>query len=251
MDKIVAALGAQQDELERLVWSLDDAGWQAVSRCEGWTVSDVVLHLAQSDEMAVASLRGRFAEVTKAATVGVPPPASVDEGAARAVERERGQPGPAVLERWRASARTLRDELRASDPHRRVEWVAGGLSARTLATTRLAEAWIHTGDVAFAFDREPAADDRLWHIARLAWRTLPYAFARAGRELTGPVAFVLRAPDDDTWHFSPDDEPHTVIEGSALELCTVAGQRAPATDTSLTGKGPDAGAVLELVRTFA
>lgn len=252
MDRIVTALAAQHDELEELISGLDEVGWQADSRCDGWTVCDVVLHLAQTDEAAIASLHDQFAELTERASAGDPPPATVDEAAARAVERERGEAGPAVLERWRANARSLRDELRASDARRRVQWVAGDMSARTLATTRLAEAWIHTGDVAFAFGREPAADDRLWHIARLAWRTLPYAFARSGRELHGPVAFVLRAPDGaDTWRFEPEGEPRTVIEGSALELCTVAGQRARAPDTRLRGDGPDADAVLELVRTFA
>ena len=45
--------------------------------------------------------------------------------------------------------------------------------------------------------------DRLWHIARLAWRTLPYAFGRAGREPTGPVAFELRSPKSYTIIFNP------------------------------------------------
>ena len=51
-----------------------------------------------------------------------------------------------------------------------------------LATTRLTETWIHAGDVLHAFGQVPAATERLWHIARLAWRTLPYAFARDGLE---------------------------------------------------------------------
>ncbi len=39
------------------------------------------------------------------------------------------------------------------------------------ATTRLAEAWLHTGDVLEPLGIEQPATDRLWHIARLAWRT--------------------------------------------------------------------------------
>jgi uncharacterized protein (TIGR03084 family) len=168
------------------------------------------------------------------------------------VERQRGQPAAAVRERWQAGADDLRRELAEAEPGRRVEWVAGQLSVRTLATTRLAEAWIHTGDVAVPLGRPRAMDDRLWHIARLAWRTLPYALARAGRELSGPVAFALDAPNGDTWHFAPDDDDAvTVVEGAAVELCEVAGQRADAADTGLRAEGPDAVAVLELVRTFA
>ena len=54
----------------------------------------------------------------------------------------------------------------------RVTWVAGELSARSLATTRLAETWIHTGDVADALGVSLVPTDRLRQIARLAWRTL-------------------------------------------------------------------------------
>ena len=125
------------------------------------------------------------------------------------------------------------------------------LAARSLATTRLTETWIHTVDVAVAFGAPPAPTDRLWHVARLAWRTVPYAFAQAGVEASGPIAFELVAPNGSSWDFGTDDSPATVISGSALDLCTVAGQRANAAATDLIGVGPDAEAVLRLVRTFA
>ena len=94
-------------------------------------------------------------------------------------------------------------------------------------------------------------DDRLRHIARLAWRTLPYAFARSGRELTGPVAFDLTAPDGSRWAFGVDGATTTTVRGSALDVCMVAAQRVNADATDLVADGPDASAVLELVRTFA
>lgn len=234
-----------------MVGPLDEAGWATPSRCPGWSVADVVLHLAQTDEMAIASLQQRFGEAIDELTAGVGMAASVDDGAALVVERERGRPPAEVLARWRTAAGQLRDELRAADPSRRVAWVAGDLSVRTLATTRLAEAWIHTGDVAVPLGKPVAADDRLWHIARLAWRTLPYAFAAAGHEAAGPVAFELAAPNGDTWTFSSDDPPTTTITGTAVDLCQVAGRRVDAADTGLRGEGPDAEAVLSVVRTFA
>jgi hypothetical protein len=86
---------------------------------------------------------------------------------------------------------------------------------------------------------------------RLAWRTVPYAFMRAGRAQAGPVAFDLTSPTGARWLFEPDEPAATVVRGQAHELCLVAGQRADATNTNLTAEGPDAEAVLELVRTFA
>jgi hypothetical protein len=41
------------------------------------------------------------------------------------------------------------------------------------------------------------------------------------------------------------------VSGPAADLCAVAGRRAAAADTGLSAEGPDAEAVLRLVRTFA
>ena len=253
MQAILTALGEQHAELATMLDPLDDAGWHRPTRCEGWTVADVVLHLAQTDGLALASAQGRFAEGIEMLAGGVERAANVnvDDGAAAMVAHERGLPNAALFDRWRTGAARLRDVLAASDPHRRVTWVAGDLSTRTLVATRLAECWIHTGDVAEALGVVPESTDRLEHIARLAWRTLPYAFARDGRELSGPVAFDLRAPSGARWHFTPGSAPITVIEGAAADLCLVAARRVSSDATSLRGTGPDAAAVLELVRTFA
>jgi uncharacterized protein (TIGR03084 family) len=129
--------------------------------------------------------------------------------------------------------------------------VAGDLAAITLATTRLAETWIHSGDVAAGLGRELTPTARLRPIARLAWRTLPYAFARAGKTMSGPVALRLTAPDGTLWEFEPDEPAVTTVSGPALDFCMVAARRTLPTDTALTATGPDAGAALELVRTFA
>jgi uncharacterized protein (TIGR03084 family) len=251
MDAVVSALAEQHAELGDLLTGLSGADWDAPSRCEGWSVADVVLHLTQTDEMARASVQGRFAEALVELTRGLPPAGSVDDGAALMVARDRGQPGAAVGRHWRAGADGLRQAFTGCDPGRRLTWVAGELSARTLATTRLAETWIHTEDVAAAFAITLAPSDRLWHIARLAWRTLPYAFARADRHLVGPVAFALRSPGGHEWRFADAESVGTVIRGDALELCLVAARRLPPEHTNLQGDGPDAAAVLELVRTYA
>lgn len=88
-----------------------------------------------------------------------------------------------------------------------------------------------------------------WHIARLAWRTLPYAFERAGWELRGPVALELEGRGE-TWQFVPDATPSTTIRGGAFDLCLVAARRLEPEETGLQAEGPDAAAVLELVRTY-
>lgn len=251
MEPVLDALRAQHGELAGLLAPLGDDDWRRPTPCEGWDIADVVVHLGQTDALALASLAGRFDRHLEEVAAGLTGAESIDDGADLMVVQERGRPAAEIRDEWTANAAALDDVLAGYDLHARVRWVAGELSARTLAATRLAECWIHTGDVADALGIELAPTERLQHIARLAWRTLPYAFARDGRELHGPVAFELRSPSGETWSFVPDDPPATVVRGDAAELCGVAGRRLDPRATGLRAEGPDADAVLALVRTYA
>jgi uncharacterized protein (TIGR03084 family) len=243
-------LAGQHAELDSILAVLDEPAWTRPSRCAGWTVSDVVLHLAQTSELAAASAEGRLADGGAHLWQSRASEDTVDDWAAAEVAAQRGDHPSEVLRRWRAAAEAERAAFTRCSPSDRLTWVAGKLSARTLATTRLAEYWIHTGDIAEPLGLAETADGRLWHIARLAWRTLPYAFHRAGRQLTDPVALQLIGPKGEQWNFGDDSAP-TVIGGNALEFCLLAARRLPASDTTLRAEGPHAREVLELARTFA
>ena len=252
MEPVVAALADQQSELDGLVRDLDESGWARPSRCAGWTIADVVLHLAQTDEAGALAAAGRRAAAGEAGAAPTPfiVRQDVDALAAERVTEERDTPA-AVYARWKAAAARECSALLECRPGDRVVWVAGELAARTLATTRLSEAWIHTGDIAYGLGVTLPPTDRLWHIARLASRTLPYAFAQAGRSLSGPVAVILVAPDGGTWTFGETDGAATVVEGPAEDFCLVAGRRLDPAASGLRATGVDAAAVLDLVRTYA
>ena len=51
-------LEAEEDTLQGILDGLDEAQWVSPSGAAGWTVADVVLHLAQSEEAALASATG-------------------------------------------------------------------------------------------------------------------------------------------------------------------------------------------------
>src|SRR5689334_5573800 len=142
MDDVLTGLAEQDDELDGLVAGLDENGWATPSRCPGWSVADVVLHLAQTDEMAVASAEGTFT-ATHAAFGASPSDvrdgATADDLAGRAVAAQRA-PGADVYARWRSASAAQLKALGACEPGRRLPWVAGEMSALSLATTRLAEA---------------------------------------------------------------------------------------------------------------
>ena len=88
MDAVLTALAEQHAELDELLAGLDGAGWATPTpACPGWTVADVALHLAQTDELGIASATGRLS----AATGGLADrPGTVDDAAGAMVERERG-----------------------------------------------------------------------------------------------------------------------------------------------------------------
>jgi uncharacterized protein (TIGR03084 family) len=251
VDALISDLAAQHAELGAILAGLSSPGWHAPTRCPGWDVADVVLHLAQTDRLAVGSATGTYPVVVAELSEGVPVPASIDEAAASMVDAQRGLAHDHLYQQWSSGATRLVDTLAAMDLSTRVTWVAGQLSARTLVSTRLAETWIHTGDVAGALGLTLAPSDRLRPIARLAWRTLPYAFASAGLEMAGPVEFRLISPGGDPWDFVPDERAVTTVRGPAVELCDVAARRVDPAATSLHGRGPDLDSVLALVRTYA
>ena len=226
VDAIVGALRKQHAELDALLSGLRVEDWQRPAPdCAGWTAADVVLHLAQTDELVLASSEDRFLERAREmmGDTGGETLGDVDDFAGLIVSRERGANPEELHRRWRDASGAMDDMLAASDPRRPMRWVVDSLPARTLATTRLAEAWIHTNDV-----------------------------ARAGLPaLEGTVAARLVAPDGSAWNFEPDDPPATVISGPALEFCLIAGRRLDPSKSSIEAVGPDATNVLTLIRTYA
>jgi uncharacterized protein (TIGR03084 family) len=236
-------LAAEQDRLEYILSGLDDAQWLTASAAAGWTVCDVVLHLAQTEEAVIASTTGSsFGFRTDATT-------SVDQAAEEFVQAERAAPA-LVFERWRQARRGAVSALRAADPGQPLTWVAAPLKPATLATTRLAEHWAHGLDIAEPLGAAYPDTDRLRHIAWLAHRSLSYAFGLAGGQ-PHEVRCELTAPDGTaTWQLGPEDA-ESRIGGSAGEFCRVAAQRLPAAKSGLTASGPYGAAALSVLRTYA
>ena len=164
---------AEALRLQGILGLLTQAQWQSDSRADGWSVADVVLHLAQSDEAVAASADGadHREDVASAGTV--------DGWAARMVEAERTTPD-LVFARWREARDTAVEALRAADPELPLPWVGGPMKPATLTTTRLAEYWAHGLDITEPLAIDFPDTERLRHIAWLAHRTLPYALSRAG-----------------------------------------------------------------------
>jgi uncharacterized protein (TIGR03084 family) len=239
-------LAAEQDRLEDILAVLDEARWLAPSAAQGWTVTDVVLHLAQSEEAVQATMTGGALRTRLAAASGN----SMDERAEAAVRAERAAPAE-VFGRWRRARRAAMAALTAGDPEQPVGWVTGPIKPATLATTRLAEHWAHGLDITGPLGLEFPDTDRLRHIAWLAHRTLPYALAVAGKPPTVAVRCELTDPaGSETWRYGPADA-ESAITGPAGEFCRVAVRRLAPADARLTATGPHGATALRVLRTYA
>jgi uncharacterized protein (TIGR03084 family) len=236
-------LEAEQDALEAVLSGLPGDAWLHPSAASGWTVADVVLHLAQTEEAVVATA-GSSLEPRGWEHLGD----DVDSAMDAAVRAERTDPA-AVFERWKAARRDAVAALRAADPRRPLAWVTASLKPRTLATTRLAEHWAHALDVVDPLGIDYPDTARLRHIAWLGHSTLPYAFGLIG-EPAHPVHCELVAPDGTQWTFGAP-EAESSISGPAGAFCRVGAQRLAAEDAGLATYGPHGATALRVLRNYA
>lgn len=236
-------LEAEQDQLDALLSGLPEHAWHSESQAAGWTVTDVVLHLAQTEEAVVAT-----ASTSTEVPGWRPDVGGVDELMDTMVRADPGTPGQA-LQRWRAARRAAVAALRSADPGPPLFWVVTPLKPRTLATTRLAEHWAHALDIAVPLGVDYPDTDRLRHIAWLAHSTLPYAFALIG-EPPHPVYCELTAPDGTTWRFGSPDAGSSVT-GPAGAFCRVGARRLAPEDSGIVPHGPHGAVALRALRTYA
>lgn len=241
---VIEDLAAEHDQIDALLTKLSPADWLTPSAAAGWTIADVVLHLAQTEEGVAAAL-GTGAQAVRWGDYG----SNVDEAMAAMVRIQRAEPAE-VFERWRAARRASVAALRAADPGQPVQWVAAPLKPPALATTRLAEHWAHAAlDIAPPLGLDYPDTARLRHIAWLGHRTLPYAFRVAGRPVV-EVFCDLTAPDGSAWRFG-DPAAESVISGSAGAFCRVGAQRLAPSASGLQTKGAYGEVALSLLRNYA
>jgi uncharacterized protein (TIGR03084 family) len=242
---VIDDLVAEQDRIEAILTELDEDAWRSPSAAAGWSIADVVLHLAQTEEAVVDSVAASDAAGRDGIwRTGEP----VDVLVANLVTAERAAPD-AIFDRWRTARRVAVDALRAADPDRRYSWAAAPLKPRTLATTRLAEHWAHGLDITDPLGIPFPDTARLHHIAWLGHATLPYAFAIAGEE-PHDVFCDLTAPDGSTWNLGPPDADSTV-SGPAGAFCRVGARRLAPEASGLQTSGPHAEAALRVLRNYA
>jgi uncharacterized protein (TIGR03084 family) len=246
MQDLLDDLGAEQRGLQDVLRTIDTDAWLLPTPARGWDVRDTIAHLADTDEMAIATATGEPGSLNERAAIA----ASGEDVTYQGVLHGRRMPGPAVLTWWESSALNLHEMFLAVDPNARVPWGIG-MRPPSLITARLMETWAHGLDVCAALNTEPHDTDRLAHIAWLATRALPYAYSVAGREPPPePLRVELTLPSGAVWTMGPEAAANR-ITGPAGEYCRVFVHRSKLADApNVHAEGDAAIDALRVARAF-
>lgn len=221
----------QRRRLVDALGTLDDEQWAAPSRCEGWSVRDVVVHLDGTNAFWTHSIRAGLDGAPTELLARFDPSATPAQMVAGA-----GEVSPAeVLDRFAASSGALADLLCSLGPD---DWSAtaesppGHVSVSTVAHHALWDSWVHERDVLLPLGVAPAEEpDEVVACLRYAAALAPGLAVTMGEDRRGVLVIESR-------------RPAAVVEVTVAGRVTVrAGHTAGATpDLTLSG---DAVALVE------
>ena len=239
-------LTAEQRALQERLRAIDNDMWLRPTPARGWDVRDTVAHLADTDEMAIATATGAPGSINERVAAA----ASGEDLTYQGVLHGRRRTGAEVLAWWESTTAAEREMFEALDPNLRVPWGIG-MRAPSFVTARLMETWAHGLDVASAVGIEPVDTDRLAHVAWISTRALPYAYTLAAREPPAePLRVELTLPSGAEWTSGPADAASR-ITGPAGEYCRVFVHRMKLDDArGLRADGPVATSALAVARAF-
>ena len=254
MREILSDLVAEQQALDQFLQRINERQWVLPTSAPGWSIKDVVSHLAYTERFAAQVLADGSSVVKKAKVT------DIDTWTALGITEGREMRYQQVIEWWRNSRADVVDALSRMEGTERVAWIDGDMSARAFATLRLMETWAHGLDVKDAMEglltydeeeEDPTLDtSRIRHVAWLAHRMLPYAFAEAGEDYPeSGIRLELMGPQYARWVYGPEDAPD-IIKGIASEWCRIAVQRMDHSTASLKTEGEKAETAIMVVRTY-
>ncbi|UNO38682.1 maleylpyruvate isomerase family mycothiol-dependent enzyme [Streptomyces sp. MST-110588] len=257
----VRPYAAQAATLDAVLRELTPDEWR-LETVEGWSVAQLVAHLAATD--------GLLTEETGGEVTG-PVPVVRGEGVAMRTRTYTSWaadvPPGAVHTAWRTQSEALRSALTHDGPgpgHHLLTLGGGGLPLPVAdhAVGRAFETWVHTRDIGLRTGHRlpPPTRASLTAIADLGVRLLPLALRARGTPLGDRVLRVeLTGPGGGTWLLEDSGpatgRPDAGFTLDTLEFCLLAGgRRTPAhisAHTHLTGDHSLARSALAAAPTFS
>lgn len=247
LEQVLTDLAGEGDALETLVAGLDEDGWRTAVPAEGWDIATTIVHLAWTDECAVAAGTDKAAWDALVLRAMEDPLGFVD---AEALAGARAT-GAEILGRWRRGRPALATMLRDYPEGQKLPWFGPPMSPTSMATARFMETWAHALDVYDALGVAYEPTDRIRHVAHLGVRTRNFSFGV--HELEPPTEefrVELTAPSGEVWSYGPADAAQR-LTGSAYDFCLLVTQRRHRDDLDLVSTGADVDRWLDIAQAFA
>jgi uncharacterized protein (TIGR03083 family) len=154
------------DEISRVnafLTSLSSTDWEASTRCEGWTIRDMVAHLDSDEAYNEACLDNTL----EALAAGF---SSIDEFNQRQVQNRAHLSNEEILKQWRTRQARVRKEWEALDLNTKITTIVGPYPLRAQIWNIASEYATHADDIGVEVPREAQQP-------RLMWRFQLSAFA--------------------------------------------------------------------------
>lgn len=193
-------LDAEADRLDRFFGSLQGAEWDNPSRASGWSVRDVLAHLAGEESYNHACLNDDVAGfLSSLSEAGV---ADLDAFNEWCVQQRRSLPVQDVLAEWRAADGWTRQRLRALGRDAQLPTMAGPYPVGLQALHIASEFATHADDVSAptSGEEEPSRTDWRGRVGRFALSEKEDA---ASVEVSEPDGRVIVEGSGETAQLSP------------------------------------------------
>ncbi len=193
-DDQLAPVTRQRRRMETMLGTLADDEWQSPTRCEGWTIQDVISHLVTVNS---------FWETSVTAGLGGEPTrflATFDPAAhpALMVDGMRALSPQEVFDQFVATNDKFLGAVAALDEagwSTLAETPAGHVPIRLLAAHALWDSWVHERDIAVPFGLTPEVEpDEVRSCLRYAAALGPALALTRGAPLAGEFAVVAGEP---------------------------------------------------------
>jgi uncharacterized protein (TIGR03083 family) len=240
-DDQLEPVSRQRRRLESFLADLGEAEWARPSRCDGWTVQDVIAHVVGVNTFWQASLRAGLAGTPTRILTGFDPVATP----ASMVDSMRVLTPAEVLDQFVHSNDAFLGTLAGLDEpgwSTPAEAPPGHIPVRLLAQHALWDCWIHERDVALPLGSIPAVEpDEVLSSLRYAAALSPGFSIMNGDAFIGvfavdakdpDISFVVEVGESVTVRAAaaPDDAP--CLRGNAVELVEALSIRGPLPTTA-------------------
>lgn len=236
--KVPVALGSLRRRLLSLVEGLDHAAWGHPSRCQLWTVHDVIRHVRDAAQLHVTWLhRVEAAELQQPFDAGRAPRLWLERTAGERPDETIAQLRHLCGEEATALSSRLDEggDDMVTGPYGQVHWTI--LSAHVLW-----DAWVHVRDVAEPLGvdaRSTPVEDDVVALYALLIASVPALVTRHSFQAT----VDLSTPDGGLRSASVAPGHVTLSSGGAPTQAELRGDLAAVVD-ALAGRGPEVAAVL-------